>query len=229
MVLRIRSKYIIFQQESQGFKKTDDARLLYNFDRGTCNSDKENIDVNPIPKPKRRFEVALEEPEKRERKEISNLFANSKYQNNIFIQNSRKEEVSNSEPDPSLLSVAERRKLFERRMRGEIDEKTIELPPAISVSDDKVVSERKNSASTDFHSEENDDLEEFNSGNEYSTCESDGKFLFFESNLKKLSVIYICENAALQIMLEVVQIEVTPLRATKTFILDRTTNSILRK
>lgn len=118
--------------------------------------------MNPLPKPKRQFD-GFRKPEKPEKKEIANLYSSSKYQSNVFIQNSRKIEEESS-LDPCLLSVAERRKLFEKRLAG------AETPAeqAISTPSPPKIKKRSESPKPVLTVDEN-----CKSENEYSTCGSE--------------------------------------------------------
>ncbi len=178
----------MFLQESQGYMRTvSDAHLFYDFKSAKNNFDKENKVLSPRPVQKTKKKPAVSSPApkrplepaaKTEKKEISNLYSNSKYQSNVFIQNSRKvnEEEENADPDPCLLSVAERRKLFEKRLAAA---EPVEAPISAPVT---VFEKKKKTPVESVQSTR--DYEYFDSGNEYSTCESEG--IFFNGKKSKV-------------------------------------------
>lgn len=160
-----------------------DAHLFYDFKTAKSAFDKNEKPANIVrkrpaeptnrvmkqPSPVNQI-VKQPEPKKVVKKEISNLSSNPKYQSNMFIQNSRKAndvEVRES-TDPCLLSVAERRRLFEKKLRGE----DIEVPtPAVTVPVSRAPEKE-----ICIKTPEPDQQDEFDTDNDYSTCESDGKF-----------------------------------------------------
>lgn len=124
--------------------------------------------------------VKQPEPKKIEKKEISNLSSNPKYQSNMFIQNSRKaNDVEDSQStDPCLLSVAERRKLFEKKLRGE----NIEVPsPSVPAPVLHAPTKRFDVKSPEPAQQDDCDTDD------YSTCESEGKLV---THFYSFSLIY---------------------------------------
>lgn len=138
-----------------------------------------NVTKHPEPVSKM---VKQTEPKKNEKKEISNLSSNPKYQSNMFIQNSRKaNDVEDSQStDPCLLSVAERRKLFEKRLRGENVE--VPTPPAPAPVLHSPI-KRFDVKSPEPAQEDDCDTDE------YSTCESEGKSVTFMLSVGSLIVV----------------------------------------
>lgn len=136
------------------------------------------MNVNPIPKPKRQFD-AIRRPEKSEKKEVTNLYSNLKYQTNVFIQNSRKIEEKSNSPDPCLLSVAERRKLFEKRLVSGDNNPTEHV---LSNPSPPKIQKREPIPMPTV----NEDCELSKTENEYSTYESDSEL--FEVLLYILSI-----------------------------------------
>lgn len=149
------------------------------------------MNVNAIPKPKRQFD-AIHRQQKSENKEVTNLYSNLKYQTNVFIQNSRKIEEESNSPDPCLLSVAERRKLFEKRLVGGDNNPTERVlsnpsPPKIQKREPSPLS----TVNEDCELSKNEDCELSKTENEYSTYESDSKLL---EVLLYILLINICWN-----------------------------------
>ncbi|XKL65877.1 hypothetical protein PGB90_009297 [Kerria lacca] len=155
---RILDQSVIKTLESQGYIRTvSDAHLFYDFKTGKKITDKENINDKMIPEPVKK------------KNEISNLYSNSKYQSNVFIQNSIKmkevENQSNISTDPCFRSVAERRKLFEKKLVDATAEATVSN--YVCPENNKIID------TTNKHVEITSE-NVHDSGNEYSTCESDG-------------------------------------------------------
>lgn len=158
-----------------------DAHLFYDFKTAKSAFNNNERSVNEIPKRKvdptnhvtKHPEpvskiVKKPEPKKIEKKEISNLSSNPKYQSNMFIQNSRKaNDVESTEStDPSLLSVAERRKLFEKKLRGEnIEVPASTVPAPVSHTPKKRIETKSHEPA------QQDDCD----SDDYSTCESEGQ------------------------------------------------------
>lgn len=117
------------------------------------------IDSNSS-QPESTIKKELNPPKRANDNGISKLHSNAKYQSNVFVQHAKKanENEDSDSADPCLMSVADRRRLFEKRMFSRDDD----APTTPTVTNVQHVPKSRD-----------EPPESDSSGNEYSTCESE--------------------------------------------------------